>query len=396
VNESPPEAHPQQVKVCIVGAGTRFLSGISYYTDRLINALAERHRVSAILMRQLLPTKLYPGRDRVGLPLVRFDYAPTIPVLDGLDWYWGRSMPRVVRFLRRERPGVVVLQWWTGTVLHSYIALALIARGLGARVVIEFHEVLDTGELNIRPARWYVRSVAPLLMRLAHGYVVHNEFDRRALDQEYGLGAKPVAMVAHGPYDRYAQAGTGEPEPPRGPREVCHLLYFGVIRPFKGVDDLLTAFDSLSDEQAARFHLTIVGEPWEGFATPGEMVRASRHRDRITFVDRYVSENEVGAYFSAADVVVLPYRRSSASGPLHIAMANGLPVVVTSVGGLVEAIDGYEGAVTIPPRDPEAIAHALLAAYELRGRRFQDVHSWERTVDRYGELFDALGASASV
>ncbi len=65
-----------QLRVCVVGPGTRFLSGISYYTLRLINAFAKSHRTSAILMRQLLPTRLYPGRERVGKSLTRLAYHP--------------------------------------------------------------------------------------------------------------------------------------------------------------------------------------------------------------------------------------------------------------------------------------------------------------------------------
>ena len=56
----------RQLRICVVGAGTRFLGGISYYTLYLVNALARTHDVSAILMRQLLPTRFYPGRERVG------------------------------------------------------------------------------------------------------------------------------------------------------------------------------------------------------------------------------------------------------------------------------------------------------------------------------------------
>jgi glycosyltransferase involved in cell wall biosynthesis len=379
---SGPEA--ASLSICVVGSGPRFLSGISYYTNRLVNALAGRHPVSAILMRQLLPTRLYPGRARVGAPLTRFRYPPGTEVFDGVNWWWGRSLLRAIGLLRRRRPDVVVLQWWTGTVLHTYLVLALVARLLGSRVVMEFHEVQDTGELQIAPARWYVRALAPLLVRMCDGYVVHNEFDREALEATYGLGDRPVAMVPHGPYDQYV----AEPKPAED--GVCRLLYFGVIRPFKGVEDLLEAFAALSAEQAARFTLTVVGETWEGWTLPARLIADHPHRDRIRFVNRYVSDDEVAEAFAAADAVVLPYHRSSSSGPLHLAMANGLPVVVSAVGGLVQASEGYGGALRVPPRDPAALRGALDRAWELRGRRFADVHSWERTVERYDELLGSL------
>ena len=368
------------LKVCVVGSGTRFLSGISYYTHRLSCELSERHAVSVILMRQLLPTRFYPGRRRVGKPLAKLDYPSSVPVVDGVDWHWFPTMLRAVALLMRERPQIVVFQWWTGTVLHSYLLLALVSRAVGARVVVEFHEVLDVGELRLAPARWYVRAFSPLLVRLSAGGVVHSDFDRRELRARYSFGRRPLELIPHGPYDQYGES------PERSKAGPLELLYFGVIRPFKGVEDLIQAFDDLGGD-VSDFRLTVVGETWEGWTLPAERIAKSRNRDRITFVNRYVTDEEVGAFLSAADAMVLPYHRSSSSGPLHLAMAHGLPIVVTAVGGLVEAVAGYEGAVQVPPHDPPAIRDGLVRVRTMRGRRFTDPHSWERTVARYEQLF---------
>ncbi len=385
-----------RLKVCVVGAGPRFLSGISYYTNRLINVLNERFDVSAVLIRQMMPTRLYPGRTRVGTQLASFSYPPGCRIYDGIDWFWLPSMWRTIRLIREERPDVLVLQWWTGTVLHSYLFLAFAARTMRIPFVIEFHEVQDTGELRIPIASWYVRLLAPVLMWLARGFVVHNEFDRQALIGHYRMAQRPVALVPHGPYDQYVRPevdGTA-PDPPKGD-EPCRLLYFGVIRPFKGVEDIVSALELMTPEEVARFELTVVGETWENWTLPAERIAASPYRDLIRFINRYVHDKEVGTLFAAADVVVLPYHRSSASGPLQLAMAQGLPVVVTAVGGLVEATEGYEGAIRVPPRDPAALHSALDAACELRGRRFADVASWDRTLEGYGTLFRRLGIEAS-
>jgi glycosyltransferase involved in cell wall biosynthesis len=374
------------MRICVVGSGSRFLSGISYYTNRLIHALSQEHQVSAILIRRLLPARLYPGRARVGKPLTTFTYPPDTQILDGIDWYWGRSMLQALRFLSRRRPEILVLQWWSGTVLHSYLLLAWFARARGARVVMEFHEVLDTGEMNIPAVRWYVNNFVPLLVKMTDGFIVHNQFDRDALEQHYGLGEKPVAIVPHGPYNQYAAASPTE----RTDDGICRLLYFGVIRPFKGVEDIIAALDSMDESEAAKFHLTVVGETWEGWSTPAEMIAASRYRDRINFVNRYVADEEVQGYFAAADVAVLPYHRSSASGPLHLAMACGIVVVLTNVGGLVEAAEGYAGRLSVEPRRPDQIRAALGRAWELRAERFEDVHSWDRTLARYNVLFEEI------
>lgn len=377
-------------RITVIGAGPHFLSGMSYYTLRLTNALASRYHVSAILMRQLIPSRWYPGRTRVGAPLTAQRYADNVRVLDGVDWYWLPSMLQAIRQLIVERPTVVVFQWWTGSVLHSYVLLALAARALGARIVVEFHEVLDTAEANMPIVRLYVRLVSPLLMRLADGFVVHSKFDLPDLRSRYALGHRPVSVIPHGPYDHHRPTSAVPPLRAAPPGTV-NLLYLGVIRPFKGVEDLVAAFDGIPPDEIDRYWLTVVGETWENWSLPGEMIHRSRYRDRITFVNRYVTDDELAAALSGADAVVLPYHRSSASGPLHTAMSFGLPVVVTAVGGLPEAAGDYEGAIFVPPRDPERIRSAIAEVAERRGRRYADPHSWDRTVTRYEALFRRLG-----
>ena len=384
-----------QYRICVVGSGTRFLSGISYYTMRLTNALAQSHRVSAILMRQLLPTFAYPGRERVGVRLTELDYAPRVRVFDGVDWFWLPSMFCAILSLLRESPDLVIFQWWTATVIHSYVALALVARLMGKRVVIEFHEVLDPGELKLAAVRAYVGWLGPLLIQLADAFVVHSDHDRQALERQYRIQTRPIAKIIHGPYDQYVATAPVENRPVSASR-VCNLLYFGVIRPYKGLEDLIRAFDEIPRERIHQFRLTIVGETWERWTLPAELIARSRYRERITFINRYVTDSEVAAAFAATDAVVLPYLRSSASGPLHIAMSHGLPVVITRVGGLLEAVDGYQGALLVPPRDRVALSAALLQVRELRGKRFVDPHSWANTVARYTMLLETLQGSRKV
>ena len=190
-------------------------------------------------------------------------------------------------------------------------------------------------------------------------------------------------MIPHGAYDHLAQVSQSRRESPDAP---FRLLYFGVVRPFKGVENLVEAFSSLTRDQAEMFRLTIVGETWEGWTAPEEAIARSPHADLIDRVNRYVTDAEVAASYDEADAVVLPYHRSSASGPLAIAMSAGLPVVVTAVGGLVEAVQDYPGALRVPPGDQKALRDALLQLPELRGARYEDPHSWKHTAQSYFAL----------
>jgi glycosyltransferase involved in cell wall biosynthesis len=283
---------------------------------------------------------------------------------------------------------VLILQWWTGAVLHTYLRLARYAARRGARIILEWHEGQDVGEAALPGTRRYVRMLMPHLLALADAHVVHSSYDLSAIPAAYSLGDALVRVTPHGPYHHLVQPTAVEADPVGD--APFRLLYLGVVRPFKGVEDLVAAFSSLDRDQANRFRLSVVGETWEGWTAPDYAIARSPHADLIERVDRYVTDAELKAYFEQADAVVLPYHRSSSSGPLHIAMCAGLPVVVTAVGGLVEAVQDYPGALLVPPRDPAALRDALLQLLQRRGRRYQDPHSWQQTVNVYRTLIDQL------
>jgi glycosyltransferase involved in cell wall biosynthesis len=387
-----PEGDDSQLSVCLVGPGWRFTSGISYYTCRLANSMAgDRCDTNVILLRRLLPRLLYPGKSRVGLKRASMEYRPDVTVFDGIDWWWGTSLFRALRFLRARRSKVLLLEWWTAATLHTYLVLALVARVAGMRVVIELHELQDPGEAGLALARGYGHWGLRALIRFAHGCIVHSKADWQLFESSYGPMDMRVALVPHGPYDQYKDLEEGTDPPTRAavsavrtaPKSdgVVNLLFFGLIRPYKGLEDLLRVFNALPREEAERFWLTVVGETWEGCTEPARLIAASPHADRITFVNEYVPDEVVGAAFAHADVAVLPYLRSSSSGILHVSMSWGLPIVVTSVGGLPEAATGYAGAVFVPPGDAEMLKEGIMKAATMAGQKFPDPRSWHDTVE---------------
>ncbi len=376
-------------RVVVIGSGWRFASGISHYTYLLSSALANEYDVGALLMRRLVPRRLYPGRDHVGADVAdAVVYPPNVPVYDGVDWYWGRSLTNALRYLDRQRPTVLILEWWTGAVLHTYLRLARYAARRGARVILEWHEGQDVGEAALPGTRRYVRTLMPRLLSLVDAHVVHSSYDLQAIPAAYPLGDALVQVMPHGPYDHVVRSAAVPVDPAAD--APFQLLYIGVVRPFKGVEDLVAAFSALDRDQASRFRLSVVGETWEGWTAPDEAIAGSPHADLIERVDRYVTDAELAAYVARADAIVLPYHRSSLSGPLHIAMTAGLPVVVTAVGGLVEVVREYSGAVLVPPRDSIALRDALLQLPERRGKRYPNPHTWQATVDTYRALISRL------
>ena len=373
-------------RVCIVGSGMHFISGPSYYTYFLSQAFAETSDVSVILMRALVPRFLYPGRSRVGAPISPLSTRGFAPTFDGIDWTLVPSLPRALRFFRQHRPDVLVLEWWSASCLPAYLALSKAARYAGIPVVLELHEDLHASEAKIPLAGPLAARGLRHLVVTADAHVVHSPSDFDTLVERYAVDPGRVLTVHHGPFNMAGHVAVRE----RSADDPNTILFFGTVRPYKGLEVLVEAFDRLCEQQPGRWRLIVVGEPWEGWRLPFDKVAASPNRTAIETVARYVRDEEIPEYFSRADVVALPYLESSASGPLHLTMAAGLPVVVTAVGGLGYAVSEYKGAVLVPPADPAALMQGILDAQPLFRSRFEDPHSWSTTREAFEELFVKL------
>lgn len=378
------------MKVVMVGPSYRFSSGLSAYTHRVSHALAESIDVSVLLLRRLLPQGLYPGRAHVGKELGFPPYR--VAAFDGVDWFWGTSLWRGFKFILAEDPAVVIFQWWTIVTVHTYLVLAWLCRRRGIKTIIEFHELQDPAESAITGMAKLNRVGLRWLLSLADGIIVHNRHDRDLIISSVGAPKLPVHIVPHGPYDHLAgtRPVTGDPSAESG--DATCLLFFGLIRPYKGLEDLLEAFNGLSREEASFFRLSIVGETWEGWTKPARLVDQSPHKDRIEFVNRYVADSEVAGFFSRADALILPYRRASSSGPLNIGLASGLAVVMYDVPSLVDTVGGYEGATIVPSGDIGALRDAIKALRSVKGRRYPANLTWSNVVEAYEVAASAVCA----
>jgi glycosyltransferase involved in cell wall biosynthesis len=373
-------------RTIVVGPGARFLSGIGYHTASVARALSGFGLpVSAMLIRQLCPTWVYPGRAHVGqFPPAVLDLE-SIPTYDGLDWYWGLQIRKANSYFANFRPEIVLLQWWTAATAHTYLHLCRLAHRNGARVIIEMHEVSDVSEARIPLLAGYTRLMMRHMSQMIDGIVVHSDADRRRMPAAYpGLASSPSRVIFPGPLG----AGSGlRPQPVRQREdgEPTRFLNFGVVRSYKGIDELATAFCSMV-EQGANVHLTVAGEVWEETTKAIDMIR-SAGAEHSEVIDRYIPDEEVPSLFANADVVVAPYRQASASGPVNMTMGAGLPLVTTEVPALVEACRDYEAVEWAPVGDALGLQDAMTRSLGRVGKRFANPRSWDENARRYLALF---------
>jgi glycosyltransferase involved in cell wall biosynthesis len=236
------------------------------------------------------------------------------------------------------------------------------------------------------------RTLTRLLAEM-DAVVVHSEHGARRLVADFGVDPERLRVIPHGAFDYLTRQEQEEPLPPEL-REVDGpvILAFGLVRPYKGTDVLLEAFQSIEGAE-----LWVVGMPRMPM---DELHRlAERAPGTVRFVDRFITDPEIPAFMRRADIVVLPYRNIEQSGVLYTGLAFGRPLVLSAVGGFPE-ISARGAARLVPPGEPQALAETLRDL--LADRQAREVlavaaadaaattYSWERigqqTMDLYREL----------
>jgi glycosyltransferase involved in cell wall biosynthesis len=167
-----------------------------------------------------------------------------------------------------------------------------------------------------------------------------------------------VTVHPHPTYTQFAQGSlTRQDARLRLGVEGRVLLFFGLVRAYKGLHTLLQAYGRVAEKLDAT--LLIVGEFYEDRAPYDAEISALGIGARVRVIDRYIPDEDVEVYFRAADLVVLPYRSATQSGITQTAFAFERPVVVTAVGGLPDVVDDGVTGYVVPPDNAEALAGAI-------------------------------------
>jgi glycosyltransferase involved in cell wall biosynthesis len=337
-----------EARIVLVGPGPGSRGGISQFNTHLAEALRDDAEVTLLGFRRLYPVWTRPGRDEHDGG-ARLSNLPGEPVLVAWrPWTW-RSAARRIRELR---PNVVVLQWWHPAFSFCFRYLARQGRRQGARIVFVCH--------NARPhERWPgITRLTRRVLRSADAVLTPSSSTEK--DVASVVRGVRTRVLAH-PAFRFPPASGAARERwqarigPRGPV----ILFFGYVRAYKGLADLMEAM--LSVRRRLPGAVLVVAGP---FLEPSARYRRRAAdlglSDAVRFFEGYVPNEEVSSLFDLADVVVLPYRSATQSGVLPLAASWGKRVVTTRVGGLPESAG--HGAVLVRPRDPTGLAEGILHA----------------------------------
>jgi glycosyltransferase involved in cell wall biosynthesis len=227
--------------------------------------------------------------------------------------------------------------------------------------------------------------------------IVHSRNGQEVLTKALDVAPERIHVIPHGVFEHLTKIPNAKPLPAEfAAVEKPAILQFGLMRPYKGIDLMLEGF-AAADPEA---ELWLVGAARMDTEPLKQLASDLGIADRVRWVERFVGDDELGAFFERADVVSLPYRQIDQSGVLFTALAFGKPLLLTRVGGFSEIADDHAAALAVPPDDLTEIARGITkllgdpaerdklaaAAATLASGEF----AWSSIADRTLALYETL------
>lgn len=338
------------MKVTLVGPVYPYRGGIAHYTTHLALALkSSGHACDVISFRRQYPARLYPGGSDKD-PSQSALKVPADYLLDPLyPWTWRASGQHILQ----QNPDLVVLQWWTTWWTLPFAYLARWFQHKHVPLVYIIHNVLPHEE------KFWDRPLVKLALSRAAGFVVQTQRENERLKSLYPRARSEI--VAHPAYTMLTSQRIDKSEARKRlgfQLEQPLILFFGFVRPYKGLKYLIEAVSLLKTE-GLTLNLLVAGDFWEDRNMYDEQIKVAGLSDHVRLDDRYIPDEDAAVMFSAADAFVAPYTGGTQSGVAGIALSYGLPMIVTEqiAAGLSDNNPAFVSVV--PPADARALANAI-------------------------------------
>jgi glycosyltransferase involved in cell wall biosynthesis len=340
------------VKIVLVGPAYPLRGGNALFIAHLYSALTVSNSVTVISFSRLYPGFLFPGVRQVDVSGVAMRKHPAHHIIDCLNpltWF------RAAKLAASLNPDLLVFTWWNpffGPIVKTIASLY--KRRTGKPVVIIAENVIshESRRIDLLLTMMALRQADRFLVLSG---VVEQDIRRLFPDAKLYRSSLPV-------YDCY---NVGESLTRRQAQERLGLagkkvvLFFGYVRKYKGLMNLIEAFPAIR-RSVEDVHLLIVGEYYDDPRPYRERIEELGLQDCVKEVAEYVANEDVHVYFEAANVAVLPYNGATQSGILSIAYGFKKPVIVTDVGGLAELVDEGRTGYVVPPHDVGKLADAVV------------------------------------
>jgi len=360
-------------KITLVGPVYPYRGGIAYFNTRLSKELfSVGYQAQIISFLRQYPSWLYPGKSDKD-PSREHISVEAQYILDPLHpWTWFISSQKIREF----QPRFVFFQWWTSFWGPAFYSLSLLLRYYQIPTGFIIHNVMP------HETRFFDRWIAKFVLSQASAWITLSPQENQRLHtllpniKSY-LGSLPLHQLSQSRMsqsDARQKLGISEEE--------FVILFFGIIRPYKGLGLLIEAINLLA-KQNIRPYLIIAGEFWENEIYYRKMIETFQLRNQIRIDNRFVPNEEAHIYFSAADLFVAPYLSGTQSGAIKTAMDYRLPVVASDKIATDLLKDKFPIYV-FPSGDSEALANTLKTAINQPRQahiNFGADNSWSKLIE---------------
>ena len=329
------------MRLAIVGPAYPLRGGIAHHVYSLHRELTSRgHDVQVISYRSLYPRLLFPGSSIFDTSELKLD-AGARAILNPMN---PTTWIQCFKAVRKFAPDAVVIEWWNPFFAPLVGTLARMFVKAGMKCLIECHNVLPHER----------RRIDGPLLRFAFSpvthFITHSKSDRDDLlsilpDKEVEVAPLPILQEFSAAASHLERKGRT-------------ILFFGIVRKYKGLDVLLRAMPKVLSE--VECNLIVSGEFYEPVEEYERLVNELGIAAHVRIENRYVANEEVPALFDRADVLVLPYLSATQSAVAGIALVNGLPIIASRTGGLSEVVEDGVTGLLFTPGDADALADRLI------------------------------------
>ncbi len=340
--------------IVILGTAYPFRGGLATFNERLARQLqAEGHQVEVITFTLQYPSFLFPGKTQYSTENAPTDLliSQQVNSCNPLNWF------KVGRRICKMQPDLLITCYWMAFFAPCYSIIERIAKRNGKTRTIALVHNMIPHEPSILD-----KLFAPFYVRSTDGFVALSESvvqDINRLDKNH----KPKTSYPHPIYDHYgARMEKNEACQTLGidPKKQ-YMLFFGLVRAYKGLDLLLDAFGKVKD-QLPDLRLIVAGEFYEDEEKYHAQLYFNKLNDRVIIHNDFIADADLRKYFGAADLIVQPYKSATQSGVTQVAFHFEKPMLVTNVGGLGEIVHDHKMGYAVEP-NAEAIAEAITDYY---------------------------------
>jgi len=340
------------VKIVLVGPFPPFRGGISDLNAALADHLSKRHEIHAINFTTQYPKVLFPGKTQ----FKKGDSAQEVDSIRCLSsinpFSWRKTAYKIIDI----DPDLVLFRFWLPFFAPAFSGVAKKIRKYSDATIMVICDNIIPHEERLLDTRLTKRFFGFIDSFIVLSKKVENELLSFIPEAKYKYSPHPIYSI----FNNTLSKEQAKAELKLATKKV--LLFFGLIREYKGLDILINAMEKIKTE-LEDYTLLIVGECYENENKYTELIKKAGITDNVKCHYSFIPDNEVGKYFSAADVVVLPYKTASQSGIVQIAYHFDTPVIVSNVGGLPEIVDEGKTGYCVEPNS-NAFAKAIKAFYE--------------------------------